>query len=151
MSQQSADSTGAAVNLEVEKLGWHSDFRAFVETNLENIWVSWKVVFCSALVMGTCEVLLQVRTVLHAVVESLELRIQLEGLVAQMHGIVNVRHENKICNAWLRARKVESAIIQQLTDNFKAIQALDNSVSAVTSVLLAERDQFNELIICKSL
>ena len=108
MGQQSADSTSAAVNLEVEELAWDSDLRASVEI----VWHGrWRVAICSAFVMGTCEVLLQVSIVLHAIVESLEFRINLEGLVGQMHGKVNVRHENKICNAWLGAHKVESVII----------------------------------------
>ena len=101
--------------------------------------------------MGTCEVLLQISIVAHAFVKSLEPRIQLEGLVGEMNGILNVHHENEICKAWLGTHKVESAIIEQLTNNFKAIYALNNSLSAVTSVLLAEQYHSNELIICKSL
>ena len=128
VGQQSADSTSAAVNLEVEELAWDSDLRASVETHRHD---RWSPVLCSAFMMGTCEVLLHVSIVLHAIVESLELRIQLEGLVTQMNGVVNVRHESKICNARLGAHKVEPAIIEQLTENIKAVNALYNDVSAV--------------------
>ena len=137
VSQQSADSASASINFEVEELAWTSDFRASVETKRED---RWSVVFCSALVMGTFEVLLQVGIALHAIVESFKFRIQLEGLVAQMNGIVNMRHQRKICNTWLGAHKVLSVIIEQLTDNFKAIQGSDNRIRAVTFAFQATNE-----------
>lgn len=81
--------------------------------------------------MGTCKILLHVSRALHAVVESFELRPNHEGLVAQMNAIVNVRHQNKICNAWFGAQEVESVVIQVLSKNFKLINELGNPVSAV--------------------
>ena len=149
MGQQSADSTSAAVNVEVVELAWDSDFRASVEIVFHG---RWRVVVCKLFVMGTCEVLLQVSIVPHAVVESLEFRIQLEGLVGQMHGIVNVRHQNKICNAWLGAHQVESVIIEELTDNIKAIHDPYNTTNAVNLLFKHEsHHRINELIVCKSL
>ena len=148
VGQQSADSTSAAVNLEVEELAWDSDLRASVETHRHG---SWSPVFCSAFVVGTCEVLLHVRKVLHAIVESLELRIQLEGLVGQMHAVVNVRHEAKICNTWLGAHQEVSVIIEQLTDNVKAIHDLRNTSNAVNLSPKEGHFRIDELIVCNSL
>ena len=101
--------------------------------------------------VGTCEVLLHVRKVLHAIVESLELRIQLEGLVGQMHAVVNVRHENKICNTWLGAHQEVSVIIEQLTDNVKAIHDLCNTSNAVNLSPKEGHFRIDELIVCNSL
>ena len=148
VGQQSADSASASVNLEVHELAWKCDFRASVETNCE--W-SWSVDFGSFGVMSTCEVLLQVSIALHAIPESLEFRIDLERLVCQMHGKVDVLKENEICNTWLGAHKVESTVIEQLTDNVKAFHDPDNSISAVTLAFHAGNDCINERLTCKSL
>ena len=146
--KQRADSAGAAIDLEVEELGWNGKFGASVELCLEH---GWSVSVCSDLVMGTCEVLLHVGTAAHALVESLEVRMRHEGLVSQMNGIVNVRHENEICNAWLGAQKVKSAIFEQLTDSVKGVNAFGNTLNAVKLALRGLHHPWNKRIICNSL
>ena len=62
--------------------------------------------------VGTSEVLLEVRVIAHALIERLQLGVPLENLVAQVHRVLDVMEQHEVCNDGLGTGQVESVVAE---------------------------------------